>query len=88
VLFVLVTAMQGTIADESTLGEESKFSIRSPTVITKFDAFASQDFKTIQMIAHRLRGAAANLGWTELAEATAKLEAYPSSFDTRTLKGI
>ncbi len=43
------------------------------------EAFASQDYKTVQLIAHRLRGSAANAGWTELAEATAKLEAQPTS---------
>lgn len=44
------------------------------------EAFASQDFKTIQLIAHRLRGSASNAGWTELAEATAKLENHPTFF--------
>ncbi len=44
------------------------------------EAFASQDYKTVQLIAHRLRGSAANAGWTELAEATAKLETQPATF--------
>ena len=44
------------------------------------EAFAGQDFRTVQLIAHRLRGSAANAGWTELAEATAKLEANPTTF--------
>ena len=44
------------------------------------EAFDSQDYKTIQLIAHRLRGSAANAGWTELADTVAKLEACPTSF--------
>jgi CheY-like chemotaxis protein len=52
---------------------------RLPSEIVRLnDAFASQDFKAIQLIAHRLRGSAANAGWTELAEAAAKLEAQPT----------
>ncbi len=48
------------------------------------EAFTRQDYRTIQLIAHRLRGSAANAGWTELAEAVAKLEAQPRSVPTFT----
>ncbi len=48
------------------------------------NAFASQDFKAVELIAHRLRGSAANAVWTELADASAKIEANPASFDEQT----
>ena len=41
------------------------------------DAYARQDYTTFQLVAHRLRGSAANAGWTELAEDIAKLESQP-----------
>ncbi len=52
------------------------------------EAFDSQDFKTIQLIAHRLRGAAANAGWTELAEASERLEANPASFEATAFENM
>lgn len=41
------------------------------------EAYQRHDFAAVQFIAHRLRGAAANANWTELAEALAKLEVDP-----------
>ncbi len=43
------------------------------------EATVRGNFKTIQLIAHRLRGSAANAAWTELADAAANLEALPAS---------
>jgi signal transduction histidine kinase/CheY-like chemotaxis protein len=57
-----------------------------PSEINKLnEAFANQDFKTIQLIAHRLRGSAANAGWHELTEAASKLETHPNSVPSFTL---
>jgi signal transduction histidine kinase/DNA-binding response OmpR family regulator len=44
------------------------------------EAFDRSDFKTIQLIAHRLRGSAANAGWLEMADVFAKLESNPMAF--------
>ncbi len=41
------------------------------------EAYARADFKTFQLVAHRLRGTAANAGWNALAEDITKLESQP-----------
>ena len=52
-----------------------------PSEISRLqEAFTRQDYKSIQLIAHRLRGSASNAGWKELAATAAKLEADPTTF--------
>lgn len=70
-----------SVADSQSEFDELRAELRRlltenlPQEIARLEnAYDRKDLKTFQLVAHRLRGAAANAGWKELAEAVAKIE--------------